>query len=269
MKQPTAALLAAFLFTTEASAQGMLDEICTDALQKGETVATGAEYKKDPEAHADDFCAMARFEPYKAARQLSKVVGVNRRLSNPNRFYFDPRRDRSLQAPNDYIQLRRDWMADDWRITQAIGLTTGSRGSLGCGLTAMHAVFSNPASYVQSFRVGLCVDQVSNGMPTLAMSTATSSLNIENPDVSIDDVQYTIYAGAVSAVDDWKLRFDLREGWLEETTATGTFGPEAVSAEQAKETIEHLLDCLDHSLMRQALVDGNSAAFADCPGPSG
>ena len=268
MKQPAAALLATFLFTIEASAQGMLDEICADALEEGETVATDAEYAANPMAHADDFCALARFEPYKAARQLSKAAGINRRFSNPNRFYFDPRRDRPLRAPNDHIQLRRAWMTD-WTITQASGLTTGSGGSLGCGLTAMHAVFSNPASDVQSFRVGLCVDQVSNGMPTLAMPTATWSADTVNPDAPVDQVRYMVYAGPVAAVDHWKLRFDLRNGWLAETTAAGTFGTAAVSAQQAKETIETLLDCLDHPLMRQALVDGDSATFADCPAPSG
>ena len=269
MKKPTAALLAAFLFTIEAPAQGMLDEICTDALQKGETVATGAEYDEDPEAHADDFCALARFEPYKAARQLSKAVGTNRRLSNSSRFYFDRRRDRTVRAPNDHIQLERDWMADNWTITQATGLTIGSRGNLGCGLTAMHAIFSSPTSAAQAFRIGLCVDQVSNGMPTLAMPTATTSPDLVSADVRVDHVRYMVYAGPVTALDDWKLRFDLRNGWLEETTATGTFGAAAVSALQAKQTVEALLDCLDHALMRQALADGDSAAFADCPAPGG
>ena len=114
--------LAIALGATSASAQGLLDAICDDALRHGET-ATDAEYRSDPLAHADDFCALARFEPYKAARQLSKVAGLNRRFNNRNRHYFDPRRG---DPQGLYIQLLRPWMRDanasgaaEWTVTHS------------------------------------------------------------------------------------------------------------------------------------------------------
>ena len=51
-----AALLTVAL-SASASAQGLLDAICDAAAQRGET-ATETEYRADPLAHADDFCAL-------------------------------------------------------------------------------------------------------------------------------------------------------------------------------------------------------------------
>ncbi len=89
-----------------ASAQGLLDAICEAATERGET-ATAAEYRADPGAHADDFCALARHEPHKAARQLSKMIRTTRLTDNPNRYYLDRR-----TGLDGYIQLLRPWMDD-------------------------------------------------------------------------------------------------------------------------------------------------------------
>ena len=106
--------------SASASAQGLLDAICDAAVQSGET-ATADEYRADPLAHADDFCALARFEPRKAAAQLGKMISTTRARSNPNRHYFDPR----LGYGDGYVQLLRPWMieenrtgAADWTIVR-------------------------------------------------------------------------------------------------------------------------------------------------------
>ena len=158
----TTAALAALL-ATPASARGLLDAICDDATERGET-ATETEYRADPGAHSDDFCALARYEPYKAVRQLSKVVGVNRRFNNPNRFYFDPR----AEPGAGYIQLRRDWMDDSWRIFQvpAAGDAPPSVGQHWSGVEAhnclkrpvLYAVFAAPENGL-GFRLKLCVSE--------------------------------------------------------------------------------------------------------------
>ena len=89
---------------------GLLDNICDAAIEHGETT-TETEYRADPKAHADDFCALARFEPHKAARQLSKSTIINRRFDNSNRFYFDPRLG-NYNKPGVYIQiLSPEWPA--------------------------------------------------------------------------------------------------------------------------------------------------------------
>ncbi len=102
------AALCASAAAQQASAQGLLDAICDAATERGET-ATETEYRADPGAHSDDFCALARFDAHKAARQLSKSIRIVRRFENRNRYYFDPRRHGSTE----YIQLLRPWMADE------------------------------------------------------------------------------------------------------------------------------------------------------------
>ena len=120
----TTTIIAALLtvaLSASASAQGLLDAICDDASRRGAT-ATEAEYRDDPLAHADDFCALARFEPHKAAAQLGKMIRTTRGRENPNRFYFDPKRGADSGT---YIQLLRPWMQEQnetgewkWRIFQ-------------------------------------------------------------------------------------------------------------------------------------------------------
>ena len=116
----TAALAA--LLTLPASAQGLLDAICDAATQNGET-ATADEYAADPLGHADDFCALARFEPHKAAAQLGKMIRTTRARENRNRHYFDPLRG---DDPTVYIQLLRPWMRSanergsaNWTVSQS------------------------------------------------------------------------------------------------------------------------------------------------------
>lgn len=59
---------------------GLLDAICDAA----EDVPTRREY--NAVEHADNFCALALYEPHKAARQLNRAVAHVRAANNPNRF---------------------------------------------------------------------------------------------------------------------------------------------------------------------------------------
>lgn len=107
---------------------GLLDDVCDAADERGETV-TESEYWSDPTRHSEDFCALAKFEPIKAARQLGKLVGVVRRFNNSNRYYFDPRRG---SPPGLHIQLLRPWMQEEnsssaanWRVSKRGGVEDG------------------------------------------------------------------------------------------------------------------------------------------------
>ena len=92
----------------------------------GRHAATADEYAADPLGHADDFCALARFEPHKAAAQLGKMIRTTRARENRNRHYFDPLRG---DSPELYIQLLRPWMreandrgAAEWTASQRRGI---------------------------------------------------------------------------------------------------------------------------------------------------
>ncbi len=75
-------LIAAQTVVTELSDSGLLDDICEAAVERGET-ATVAEYRADPGAHADDFCALAKHEPHKAAKQLDQSIRLSRNRETP------------------------------------------------------------------------------------------------------------------------------------------------------------------------------------------
>ena len=118
-------LLAALPLGAQESPTVSLDAICRAADAVGET-ATESAYRANPSAYADDFCALARYgDGHRAARQLSKAVGMVRRFNNPNRYYFDPRRG-GVEAGSEYIQLLRPWMIEEnkagtakWEVVQA------------------------------------------------------------------------------------------------------------------------------------------------------
>ncbi len=123
----TLVLLAA-LGAATASGQGLLDTICDAATERGETAAA-VEYRANPGAHSDDFCALARFgDAHKAARQLNKSIRITRRFENPNRYYFDrSRNDNGGYEDASFIQLLRPWMADEnadgvaqWRVSRTV-----------------------------------------------------------------------------------------------------------------------------------------------------
>ena len=63
--------LAITLGATSASAQGLLDAICDDAVRRGET-ATDAEYRSDPLAHADDFAPWRGLSHTKLGRNSTR-----------------------------------------------------------------------------------------------------------------------------------------------------------------------------------------------------
>ena len=120
----TMLLLATLPLGAQESPTVSLDAICRAADTVGET-ATESEYRANPNAYADDFCALARYDGHKAARQLSKAVGMVRRFTNPNRYYFDPRRG-GVETGGEYIQLLRPWMIEEnkagtakWEVVQA------------------------------------------------------------------------------------------------------------------------------------------------------
>ncbi len=79
-----------------------LDAICATAVVP-ETLADF-----DPIEHADNFCALVKYRPNSARKQLDKTVRTARRLENPNRYYFDP-----LRGDGGHIQLRRPWMDEN------------------------------------------------------------------------------------------------------------------------------------------------------------
>ena len=97
------ALAAIHTAAQDAAPEFSLAAICATA----DVPDTRAEY--DPVEHSDNFCALAAYEPHKARRQLDKSIRITRRLENPNRYYFDPRRNGST----GHIQLLRPWMADE------------------------------------------------------------------------------------------------------------------------------------------------------------
>ena len=79
---------------------------------------TRAEYASDRTAYADNFCALALYEPRKAARQFDSAIALVRSHNNPNRFYWDPR----VEPGAPHIQLLRPWMArQGWRVAKWAG----------------------------------------------------------------------------------------------------------------------------------------------------
>ncbi len=112
MRIAIATLLAA-LAAAHAAAQPSLAEVCRDA-----DVPTRAEYASDRTAYADNFCALALYEPRKAARQFDSAIALVRSHNNPNRFYWDPR----VEPGAPHIQLLRPWMArQGWRVAKWLG----------------------------------------------------------------------------------------------------------------------------------------------------
>ena len=73
----------------------------------------------------DDFCRLWQQGNYQGMRNaLSVAIRTGRAAENRNRYYFDHRRgaDRGL-----FIQLKRPWMDESWRIVQDWGYDTFAR----------------------------------------------------------------------------------------------------------------------------------------------
>lgn len=118
----TFAMLAVVLATLPSLAQSpSFAQVCEDV-----EIPTRAEYESNGIAYADNFCALATYAPHRVARQFNSMIALVRAHNNPNRFYWDPRKqgvDTGL-----YIQLLRPWMAEQgWWIHQ-MGPATGVIG---------------------------------------------------------------------------------------------------------------------------------------------
>lgn len=104
------AALTALLLCAGADAHE-IERICRSAV--GAEVPTGAEYQRDPKAHADNFCALLLYNQAAVIGQLGKVLKTNRAWANPNRYYFNPK----FRPDVDYVQLLRPWMQrDGWKV---------------------------------------------------------------------------------------------------------------------------------------------------------
>ncbi len=109
MKATIAALLTALL-ATSADAQPNLAEVCRDV-----DMPTRAEYESNAIAYADNFCALATYEPHRAARQFDSMIALIRAHNNPNRHYWD----RRFEPTAEHLQLLRPWMADrNWQVVR-------------------------------------------------------------------------------------------------------------------------------------------------------
>ena len=104
------AILLAALAATSADAQPSLAEVCRDA-----DMPTRAEHESNAIAYADNFCALATYDPHRAARQFDSMIALVRAHNNPNRHYWD----RRFEPTAEHLQLLRPWMADrNWQVVR-------------------------------------------------------------------------------------------------------------------------------------------------------
>lgn len=129
---------------------------------------TDTEYRNDPKAYADNFCALWLHERAKALRQLSQGIVSIRAFNNPARMYFNPKQF----AGNKYIQLRRPWMegrevvffADDNERERVICVENRSCTTL---YVSAPAVFRSSYGNVDAFRTVFAQVNVSMYGPNL------------------------------------------------------------------------------------------------------
>ena len=63
------------------------------------------DYRANPRGYADDFCALAAYEPHKVKRQFDSMVRANRARNNKNRIYLPEKTFGLVDGEQLYLDL--------------------------------------------------------------------------------------------------------------------------------------------------------------------
>ena len=215
----TLAAMLAVALATSAFAQSFA-QVC-----EGQGIPTRAEYESNVIAYADNFCALATYEPHKAARQFNSMIEVVRGQNNPNRLYWDRRVEPDDQYT--FTQLLRPWMAEqNYAIKWLKAPTFGTVGELATfGFVANASEFEDLWAPTLTLRIEdrglLYADRTTNARPLTRYYSAYFTFNGRRQTLGLDLED-----------DVWRWRFG-RRTWDHMDASLLKFG------------IEGVLDCLE------------------------